>query len=39
MSGRLRVAVTGIGAITPIGGLLFLAGWGAILLNAARIVD
>ena len=28
-----------LGAITPLGGLLFLAGWGAILFNALRVVD
>ena len=28
-----------LGAITPLGGLLFLAGWAAIAYNAALIVD
>ena len=25
-----RVVVTGLGAVTPLGGLLFLAGWGVL---------
>ncbi len=28
-----------LGAITPLGGVLFLAGWGAVFYNAIRIVD
>lgn len=28
-----------LGAITPLGGLLFLAGWAAIACNAVIIVD
>ena len=42
-SGSLyTMAVTGIrklGAVTPLGGLAFLAGWGALFWNAFKIVD
>src|SRR4051812_49209054 len=42
-SGSLYVmTLTGrraLGAVTPLGGLFFLAGWGAIFFNAFRIVD
>ena len=32
--GRHRVVVTGVGAITPLGGLAFLAGWACLAFAA-----